>query len=196
MVEDEGAYHLTNSKTLTRLEKIGLAYNSLGKPGNEAYQRFRMMRRIIDLHRDNRLSEIGKYMVGDLGVSVLMNSPYVSELAELDLQGNGLTDAAVVSLSNSEKLGRLESLNLSSNHITDVGAIAIAESKTLTNLKQLDLNFNQVGNEGAKAISSSLLLANLESLKLGQNRIGTVGAKALNESKTLTNLIHPIFGFY
>ncbi|MEC9019410.1 MAG: hypothetical protein VYE03_04550, partial [Nitrospinota bacterium] len=195
-LHDSGAIELTHSNKLKRLKSIDLTYNPIEKTGKDAWKRFQLTEWLKELNRTNRLSEVGAGLIGDLGVDVLLQSPFANKLEVLDLKNNDLSDKAVIALSRSVKLEKLVSLNLSKNNITDMGAKALAQSSSFGKLKKLDLNFNSIGDEGALAIAQSQNLENLESLKLGQNKIGTEGARALNKSKTLQNLIHPIFGFY
>ena len=183
--------------TQREMFKLGEATRkAIEKSGKQAWKRFQLMEWFKDLHRNNRLNQVGKALIGNFGVMVLLDFPFVSELETLDLRNNDLNDEAVIALSQSEKLKSLVSLDLSKNNISDAGAQALAGSKNFERLKKLNLNFNRIGDEGARAIAESPRLANLESLKLGQNKIGTEGARALNESENLKNLIHPIFGFY
>ena len=181
---------------LKNLKNIQLTYNPIEDSAKDAWKRFQLMEWLKDLNRSNRLNELGAGLIGDLGVDVLLESPFASKLEILDLKNNDLSDKAVIALSKSENLKQLVSLNLSQNNISDAGAKALAQSNSLGKLKKLDLNFNRIGDEGAFAIAESPNFSSLESLKLGQNKIGTTGAQALNKSKILQNLIHPIFGFY
>jgi len=195
-IRDEGALHLTTSQVLKNIKRIGLSYNPLGKDGDEALHRFKVVQKLHELHAQNQLEEMGQYILGDMGVFALLDLPYADDLKELDLHGNDLSDHAVIALAQSPRLSGLIALNLAKNNITDVGASALADSKTLTRLNALNLNFNSIGDVGAKSIARSQVLASLESLKLGQNRISGEGVLALEESNSLTQLIHPIFGFY
>ena len=195
-IHGSGVIKLTRSAKLKNLKNIQLTYNPIEDSAKDAWKRFQLMEWLKDLNRSNRLNELGAGLIGDLGVDVLLESPFASKLEILDLKNNDLSDKAVIALSKSENLKQLVSLNLSQNNISDAGAKALAQSNSLGKLKKLDLNFNRIGDEGAFAIAESPNFSSLESLKLGQNKIGTTGAQALNKSKILQNLIHPIFGFY
>ena len=74
----------------------------------------------------------------------------------------------IVFISKSTKFTQLLQLNLSGNRITDLGASALANSKYFKQLKQLNLNFNSIGDLGASSIAESPYLTNLEYLKFGK----------------------------
>ena len=96
----------------------------------------------------------------------------LTNLKELDLSANNITDRIILPLSN---LTNLISLDLSSNNITDISPLV-----GLTNLKELNLFRNNISDI---AVLSGL--TNLTRLNLGDNNISDIAV--------LTNLTNLIF---
>lgn len=86
---------------------------------------------------------------------------------------------------------QLRELNLNSNHLSDDAIIALARSKAVTKLIALDLSDNPFGLEGVRALAAADLPL-LESLDLSRVPMGRPGAQALADSphfKKLTRLV-------
>jgi uncharacterized protein (TIGR02996 family) len=88
-----------------------------------------------------------------VGMAELVEAPALEAITALDLDGNGLDDAALARLAASPRLGRLRHLDLANN--------------------------NRLGNDGVRALASSPLLPRLAWLDLRNNRVGALGARAL-----------------
>ena len=128
--------------------------------------------------------------LGNAGVSLLVQSPYLESARLLDLGFNGLDDAAVRILARSSALPRLEVLSLNDNRqITWDGVRALAESPFLAGLVELDLSGNVVNEAGVRAVATSGSLARLRALRIQQNLIGDAGVAALVSSSLFCRML-------
>jgi Leucine-rich repeat (LRR) protein len=88
-------------------------------------------------------------------VAKLLRESALPALSDLDLSGNGLSDAAVDSLLNSSLPPQLVRLILGGNDITDAGAVALAEGWPAGDndrLETLNLRFTHIGQTGQRAL--------------------------------------------
>ena len=99
----------------------------------------------------------------------------MTNLKELDLSTNNITDRIILPLSN---LTNLISLDLSTNNITDISPLA-----GLTNLKELNLFRNNISD-----ISILFGLTNLTVLNLGDNNISDISPLAGMTNLTFLDL--------
>ncbi|MFT3696277.1 MAG: TIGR02996 domain-containing protein [Kofleriaceae bacterium] len=145
--------------------------NQIGAGGCAALAQMPTLHRLVLDH--NR--------VGDAGVAALATT----QLRSLSLQGNALTDAAMVSLASATC--PLDLLELSFNKgITANGIAAFVGSPCFAKLGSLWLRQIPFGPDGAIALASS---ANqLRSLNLLECKIGDAGARALLESPHLERI--------
>jgi uncharacterized protein (TIGR02996 family) len=89
-----------------------------------------------------RLLDLGGHYIGDAGLSSLVRSPNVSELAELDVPENEIGDigeSGIEALVESPHLGRLKRLNLVGNRISTLAARALAGWPRLRDGVRVDL---------------------------------------------------------
>jgi len=68
--------------------------------------------------------------LNDLDLQILVDSPYLSNLATLNLNFNEISDAAVQALAASLLRFKLSTLFLDYNHIGNTGALAIGAGKS------------------------------------------------------------------
>ncbi len=117
-------------------------------------------------------------------------APRVAQLKAFSIVStSSLSGADAQVLMDSPLVSGLEELEVSACSVGDAVAVAVARSPHLAKLKALGMSHNKITDEGAAAIAYSLLLANLEQLRLGWNGITDVGAAALANSPYLCEAI-------
>ena len=128
----------------------------------------------------------GRYYSKD-EVTLLVRSPQVSSVRNLDLSDNQIDDSALQVLIESEKLQHLEELNLGLNFLTDEGVKAWAgsENVVLKNLKTLVLSDNKLTDESLAHLVQSPNFPVLESLDVGWMGAGNGTARALGGSNAM-----------
>jgi uncharacterized protein (TIGR02996 family) len=132
--------------------------------------------------------DVSSNELGSRGLAVLLGWAGLARLEVLDLSSNRLGAAGVKALAAAPGLGRLRRLVLYDNNIGSAGAEALAGCERLDRLEELDLMDNEVGPKGTRALANSPYLARLKVLNLNSNPIGAVGGRALAESPHLANL--------
>ncbi|EFC43269.1 leucine rich repeat family protein [Naegleria gruberi] len=150
-VSNDGVRCLTQSKHITKLEKLYLCKGSIDVNGCEMLS---MCENLVNL----KFLLIGSNPLGDEGVYALVNSPYITKLLDLDLFSVGLTDEGVKSIVQSNNLIHLEKLFLASNNITDIGAELLAVASNLKKLKGLHFTNNPITQVGKDALTNSISL--------------------------------------
>jgi uncharacterized protein (TIGR02996 family) len=96
----------------------------------------------------------------------LLTSPFLSQVTDLRLGGNGFTWQAVESLLRLPLLSKITHLSLRGNLIGAAGAQRIAECDRLQALRHLDLSKTDIGSRGARVLAASPHLGKLETLLL------------------------------
>jgi uncharacterized protein (TIGR02996 family) len=119
---------------------------------------------------------------------VLAYSSSLTNLRELNLNGNGLTHAAASVLAEGRLLSQLEMLHLDSNLLSDAGALTIRDWPTLPRLTRLSLGHNHMFAAGIQALAEAPALSGLISLDLFGNISCDAGTAALASSSRLTRL--------
>jgi hypothetical protein len=115
------------------------------------------------------------------GTRHLAQSPCLSALRRLNLDGCGIGDAGAAHLAASATLRELRHLHLVGNGIGDTGVKALAGSPILANVHTLTLMNNRIGDEGALALARSPYLGRARSLALGNIRLSESVRQALLE---------------
>ena len=109
-------------------------------------------------------------------------------ITELDLYGNQITDAGVVSLSEAlkESSCKLTTLHLDYNQITDAGVVSLSEAlkESSCKLTTLHLGYNQITDAGVVSLSEALKESSckLTTLDLYGNQITDAGVVSLSEA--------------
>jgi hypothetical protein len=138
----------------------------------------------------------------------LAESPYVANLATLDVSGNSMQPGFPPSpvgvdylIEAAPRLARLTSLNLRACHLRNEEVKKLAGGR-FPALKRLCLDENFFDREGAEALAKGTLLGDLRwlslqgpgessySVRAGKYRIGPDGAKALARCRRLAGLRH------
>ena len=119
---------------------------------------------------------------GNAGVTALTQSKHLTQLVTLDLNQNGLTNAALGHLAIWPGLASVRALNLGDNkEITARGVVTLLRSPYLKPI-HIGLRGTGVGDEGAKALAAWPGLANLIDLDLSHTGLTDVGLGTLADS--------------
>jgi hypothetical protein len=113
----------------------------------------------------------------------LVNAPFFSNLMELCLSGNALTDKGVEILCSVTGVGRLRKLILNSNDLTAISVNFLCSCPKFRNLMHLGLSYNLLDDEAMTSFSKPHYLRNLESVDLSFNRITDQGIGVLSLSE-------------
>ncbi|CAK0843943.1 unnamed protein product, partial [Prorocentrum cordatum] len=171
---------------LGALEVLNLHHNTrLGEEGLRALRRAleggaMPALRVLNLNHCS-LQKPGGQMLVEL-------FPYLPQLKELILEGNGLGDKCVHDIAeamSSESLPRLTTLTLGSNRVGNEGARALAKksySARFSPLSRLDLHYNEIGDAGAEEIAAAVQAGKLPKIiDLEGNLLESRGIRALEK---------------
>ena len=132
-------------------------------------------------HKDGRLRVVLRFLAG------------ITELKELHLYNNSISDAGAVALAQAlHHNSTLERLHLSDNSISNAGAVALAQAlHHNSTLKELHLSNTSISDAGAVALAQALHHnSTLERLGLfGNDAIGEEGTHRLVQSLTVNTSI-------
>ncbi len=177
---------LGKSRHLVRLDALDLAYTDLGDDGLKALA----ASPVFGSLRSLQLAENRR--IGLPGIRALAESPHLRALAELDVSGNNLSEAALRPLFDGPLAEHLIRLMLSGNGLGDAGVAALCASPVFARMAEdqhlIDLRRVDMGPGGAKALADSAALEFVESLDLEGNMLGDAGLAALASSPHLTQL--------
>ncbi len=125
--------------------------------------------------------------LGDHAMAVADSSAF-TQLTELYLSGNQLTDHVVARLARCRWLSKLQALDLRDNQLNDGGICSLTFHGLCLNLKTFWLVNNQLREGAAWALAASIYLPTLNQLYLNYNPIGSEGASAFAESRESISL--------
>ena len=129
-------------------------------------------------------------------LSELLNAPVATQLKELHLGRNDLSDRGVELLcKHSSKLLALRTLSLPENDIGSRGAWALAHSPLLERLERLNLYANHIGEEGFLSLATAPINGPLE-LELRDNAMTPASANALAGAAFLPEPIRALWASY
>ena len=177
---DDGIPALLQCPQLKVIENLDLTKNQISWRG--AKQLF-----ICEMPRIKRLY-IGENPIGDRGVRFLKESPFASQLVNLDLRYSEIGVIGGTVLAKSDKFRKLQVLILQENEITDATLVALASNKAFSNIRKLNIYKTQVTDLGVKALAKSRGYKKLKHLNLARNVIRKDGALALSQAKFLPSL--------
>jgi hypothetical protein len=129
---------------------------------------------LLDLGR-NRPIGYGEAM-GDTGVRLLAECPYLRNVTELLLEYHDIRNGGAIALAESRHLRELTVLRLSHNRVAAAGVRALVESPWLVRLTTLAVSGNQLGNAGALILAKAPRLQEVQAMGAG---IGEEGREAL-----------------
>ncbi|MBO0700780.1 MAG: TIGR02996 domain-containing protein [Zavarzinella sp.] len=108
----------------------------------------------------------------DEDVSGLLQSPYLSGLRELGLDGRGLSAEIGRAIASASSLSSLESLDLSATLLRSSGIAALAKAAHLKSLRRLVLRNTGMGRRAINALIASPYLIGLQLLDVNVNPLG------------------------
>ena len=183
---DRGPMLLARSPHLAGLHALDLGFTDLGATGLKALADAPAFGGLRSLRVNDNPG------LGVVGLRALADSPHLTALIDLDLSGNGLSDAALRPLFDGPLARRLVRLALQGNHLGDAGTIALVESLAFTRMAErdgsIDLRRVEMGPTGARALAACAALTAVHTLDLEGNTIGDAGLIALAGSPYLTSL--------
>jgi uncharacterized protein (TIGR02996 family) len=179
-----GPEWLDASPYLGHLEALDLGFTELTDRGLAVLSRSPTFGRLRSLHiNDNP-------RLRPAGLRALAESPHLTDLVELDVSGNGLTDDALRPILAGPG-GRLRNLVLHGNRLGDAGTALFVNALVFGRMAatgSIDLRRVEMGPTGGRAIAESPSLADIETLILDGNSVGDAGLTALAGSPHATRL--------
>jgi uncharacterized protein (TIGR02996 family) len=151
------------------------------------------------------LSSLNIGLITEGGIRALAASPYLGNLAHLNLVASPIGDGGMVALCRSGLAHTLRRVEFPNTNISDVGVTALAKSPLFAHLlsppvplsmnrigddgrKRLNLMMNRIGDDGVKALAASEHLLRFRELVLRENVVGDTGVEALAASPFAANL--------
>jgi uncharacterized protein (TIGR02996 family) len=183
---DQGPMVLARSPYLGRLDALDLGFTDLGDAGLKYLADSPALGGLRSLRLNDNPG------LGPAGVRAVAESAHQGELADLDLSGNGLSDAVLRPLLDGPPGRRLARLVLQGNRLGNDGTAALVRSLVFTRMAErdgmIDLRRVEMGPAGARALADCPALRAVDSLDLEGNVLGDAGLAALAASPYLTHL--------
>jgi uncharacterized protein (TIGR02996 family) len=183
---NRGPSLLAKSRHLLRLDALDLGFTALGDKGLQVIAGssvFGQLRSLL-INHNGRL--------GVPGLRAVADSPFLTQLTDLDVSGNELSDVSLRTLLDGPPATRLERLALQENRLGDAGTATLVNSPVFARMAKrdgvIDLRRVLMGPVGARALAESPMLASVESLDLEGNVLGDAGLEALAASPHLRQL--------
>jgi hypothetical protein len=179
---------LFRSEALQGLRYLSLQGNGLGDEGVKLLAGCSALTNL-------RFFNLSHNSIGPEGLRALARSPYLDQLAGLDLAWNQhVGSAGLAALLSAPFLANLRYLNLSALSLQAGDLKALAACPALSNLRRLVLNFNGgvgtgLGDQDLQALAESPHLGKLVCLELIHGALGADGLKALFRSPNVKNLL-------
>lgn len=127
-----------------------------------------------------RTLDIQSAAIGDMGASAIAALPS-SNLRELHLNDNGLTDSSLDALARSSAFGHLTQLDLSSNAFTSRAVRRFADSVSFSSLQKLLLANARFTDSACRALADSPHFKTLQELSVSKNLVRERGKATLAE---------------
>jgi len=169
------------------LQRLNLSHNAMGPDGlwklAETLQSLHEMRHLDLSHNqilDDGCLEIAKHTL-----------PSTPKLATLHLAGNGIGDTGLQALAAALAGSNVRELDLRDNSITNVGATALAELALSSSIALLQDEEEESGssedekeedNESVASIPNLAPVSQLQRINLSSNQIGSAGCTALAQA--------------
>lgn len=166
------------AELLGQLESLWLDHNAFGARGGH--------RLAHALPTDGNLRTLGLAGVGlgDMVMRLFGQAPALASLTSLDLGFNQLSDRGLLDLFAVYSPTNLRELKLSGNRLTNSSGFAIANRGDLENLRVLDLSYNRLGHTTAHELAKNTSLTTLRELILTGNdmTLNSTARRRLHES--------------
>lgn len=117
--------------------------------------------------------------LGDAATEVLLRSPHLVNLRELDLTGNNLSGHLMPLLA--DQLPRLHTLILTNNRLLDQGMRRLVDHPGATKFRVLNLSSTALSPPGGLALANSPHLDGLAQLTVSGQALGFEASKALRK---------------
>jgi uncharacterized protein (TIGR02996 family) len=125
---------------------------------------------------------LGNNRIGDLGLHMVMRSPYFEKLSKLQLWSCSLADKAGEVMRKAIPKPYLTSLDLSNNRVGDDSCNHLANCSFFGNLLELSLQGNNISDQGAVRFTKSKQLPNLVTVDFSQNKISPTMLSTIGET--------------
>lgn len=135
-----------------------------------------------------RLRSLELSGLNDSELGILVESPHLKSIQELNLSGNGIGLPGVRSLAASPHLSMVNALSMSHNPIGDLGLYALVSSAYLRQIGTLRVAYCDLSDASVQYLIQSPILPNLELLDLSDNQIGNAGLRELVGSPQVAKL--------
>ena len=180
-LDDAGVEALARSAMLTNLDRLTLSKNNITDTGCAAFTQ-------TNAEHISWL-DLSNNKIGSAGVAAIAGAPQFANLEVLDLALNKhITGTAAIAIANSPYMSNLSELNLYWGDIGVHGAEALAASEHVASLRKLVISNSRIRDVGLVALARSPNMANLVHLNLYACRASDVGVSAIAGSPHMTNL--------
>ncbi|XP_065897457.1 uncharacterized protein [Dysidea avara] len=190
----------------TTLQKLDISYCDIPDDGVVAISRSLMNKSLqlnISLKNDQvtintavSCCDLFRQKIGNVEVEIVLNLLYNSEIKELNISHNDLTENAGIMLICEfiKKHNTLQKLNMSHSKITIEGAIKVAEViKIIVTLQSLDISCCGISGDGVVVISDSIMNnTSLQELNMSGNKVTIEGAHKIAEVIQFNTTLHKL----
>ncbi|MCI0702656.1 MAG: TIGR02996 domain-containing protein [Planctomycetia bacterium] len=140
------------------------------------------------LARLDRL-EVSVGWLGSASIAQLTDSPFATNITELEFEFDGVTAEGLTALAASPLFERLRVLELRSNAIPSALLVdALAAAREPTALSRLSLPNNRIGRDDAAHLFALSVMSAIEYLDISDNPLGVDGVQALAKSGSVRGL--------
>ncbi|PIQ99176.1 MAG: hypothetical protein COV66_15005 [Nitrospinae bacterium CG11_big_fil_rev_8_21_14_0_20_45_15] len=114
-----------------------------------------------------KVMKISKMEITPVEAVYLSNYPDLKDLEVLDIRQNFIGDVGLSAIAQSQYMTQLRELDVRNNQISRIGAIALYESPILENLETVDLRMNKLGKRWESKLKEGDHLPRLHTVKSG-----------------------------
>ncbi len=117
--------------------------------------------------KNPKVMKISKMEISPVEAVYLSNYPDLKELEFLDIRQNFIGDIGLSAIAQSEYMSNLKELDVRNNQISRVGAVALYESPMLKNLEIVDFRMNKLGKRWESKLKESDNFPRLTTVRSG-----------------------------